>query len=39
MAFETIDRAAKNLVLTVQDYSLFAWRAVRQSFQPAGLLD
>ena len=27
MATNTIDRTAKNIVLTVQDYSLFAWRA------------
>src|SRR3954447_23043739 len=34
MALETIDRAAKNLVLTVQDYSKFAWRAVANLFSP-----
>ena len=34
MAFETIDRAAKELVLTVQDYSMFAWRAVTNLFSP-----
>ena len=27
MVTDTIDRTAKNIVLTVQDYSLFAWRA------------
>jgi phospholipid/cholesterol/gamma-HCH transport system permease protein len=27
MATNTIDRTAKNIVLAVQDYSLFAWRA------------
>jgi phospholipid/cholesterol/gamma-HCH transport system permease protein len=32
MAFETIDRTAKNLVLTVQDYSKFAYRAVANLF-------
>lgn len=32
MAFETIDRAAKQIVLTVQDYSLFALRAVLNLF-------
>ncbi len=32
MAFETIDRTAKELVLTVQDYSLFAYRAVLNLF-------
>ena len=34
MAFETIDRAAKNQVLTVQEYSRFAWRAVANLFSP-----
>ncbi len=34
MAFETIDRTAKKLVLTVQDYSLFATRAVLNLFRP-----
>jgi phospholipid/cholesterol/gamma-HCH transport system permease protein len=34
MAFETIDRAAKNLVLTVQEYSRFAGRAVANLFSP-----
>src|SRR5579871_772031 len=34
MAFETIDRAAKNQVLTVQEYSKFAWRAVANLFTP-----
>jgi phospholipid/cholesterol/gamma-HCH transport system permease protein len=27
MAIQSIEKTAKNLVLTVQDYSLFAWRA------------
>jgi phospholipid/cholesterol/gamma-HCH transport system permease protein len=34
MAFETIDRTAKNLVLTVQEYSLFAYRAIMNLFSP-----
>src|SRR5579872_5139347 len=34
MAFETIDKAAKNLVLTVQEYSKFAARAVANLFSP-----
>jgi phospholipid/cholesterol/gamma-HCH transport system permease protein len=34
MAFETIDRTAKQLVLTVQDYSLFAHRSVMNLFSP-----
>src|SRR5215469_11675027 len=34
MAIETIDRTAKNLVLTVQDYSKFAYRAVANVFSP-----
>jgi phospholipid/cholesterol/gamma-HCH transport system permease protein len=34
MAFETIDKTAKQLVLTVQDYSLFAHRAVMNLFSP-----
>lgn len=32
MAFETIDKTAKQLVLTVQDYSVFAYRAVLNLF-------
>src|SRR5579871_4915172 len=32
MAFERIDKAAKGLVLTVQDYSLFASRAILNLF-------
>jgi len=32
MALETIDRAAKNIVLTVQDYSRFAWQSVANLF-------
>jgi phospholipid/cholesterol/gamma-HCH transport system permease protein len=34
MAIDTIDRMAKRLVLSVQDYSLFAWRAVTNLFRP-----
>jgi phospholipid/cholesterol/gamma-HCH transport system permease protein len=34
MATNTIDRTAKLLVLTVQDYSLFAWRAMMNMFSP-----
>jgi phospholipid/cholesterol/gamma-HCH transport system permease protein len=34
MAFETIDKTAKGLVLTVQDYSLFAYRAMTNLFRP-----
>ena len=34
MAIGTIDRTAKRLVLTVQDYSLFSWRAVMNLFRP-----
>jgi phospholipid/cholesterol/gamma-HCH transport system permease protein len=34
MALETIDRAAKNLVLTVQDYFLFTYRALMDLFRP-----
>jgi len=34
MAFETIDRAAKDVVLSVQDYSRFAYRAVANLFSP-----
>jgi len=34
MAIETLDRTAKKLVLTVQDYSLFAYRAVMNLFRP-----
>ena len=32
MLTDTIDRTAKNIVLTVQDYSLFAWRAFMNLF-------
>ncbi len=32
MPFDKIDKTAKELVLTVQDYSLFAYRAVRNLF-------
>jgi phospholipid/cholesterol/gamma-HCH transport system permease protein len=34
MAFEAIERTAKNIVLTVQDYSLFSYRAVMNLFHP-----
>ena len=34
MAIDGIDRAAKKLVLTVQDYSLFAHHAVMNLFRP-----
>ncbi len=34
MAIETIDRTAKHIVLTVQDYSLFAFRAVMNLVRP-----
>ena len=34
MAFETIDKTAKGLVLTVQEYSLFAYRALANLFRP-----
>jgi phospholipid/cholesterol/gamma-HCH transport system permease protein len=34
MAIEKIDRTAKRLVLTVQDYSLFAWRAFTNLYRP-----
>jgi len=34
MAINTIDRTAKQIVLTIQDYSLFAWRAVLNLFRP-----
>jgi phospholipid/cholesterol/gamma-HCH transport system permease protein len=34
MAFDAIERTAKHLVLTVQDYSLFAQRAVMNLFRP-----
>jgi phospholipid/cholesterol/gamma-HCH transport system permease protein len=34
MAIETIDKTAKRLVLTVQDYSLFAWRAFTNLYRP-----
>jgi phospholipid/cholesterol/gamma-HCH transport system permease protein len=32
MAFEKIDSTAKDLIYTVQDYSLFSWRAVLNLF-------
>jgi phospholipid/cholesterol/gamma-HCH transport system permease protein len=34
MALDTIDRTAKSLVLTVQDYSLFAYRAFMNLWRP-----
>lgn len=34
MAINAIDRTAKEIVLTVQDYSIFAWRAVLNLFRP-----
>ena len=34
MATDTIERTAKQLVLTVQEYSLFAHRAVMNLFRP-----
>ncbi len=34
MAFNRIDRTAKQIVLTIQDYSLFAWRSFRNLFRP-----
>jgi len=34
MAFERIENTAKNLVLTVQEYSLFAHRAMMNIFRP-----
>ena len=34
MAINAIDRTAKEIVLTVQDYALFAWRAVINLFRP-----
>jgi phospholipid/cholesterol/gamma-HCH transport system permease protein len=34
MAIDTIDRTIKQLVLTVQEYSLFAYRAVTSLFRP-----
>jgi phospholipid/cholesterol/gamma-HCH transport system permease protein len=34
MAFDTIDNTVKQLVLTVQDYSLFAYRALMNLFRP-----
>jgi phospholipid/cholesterol/gamma-HCH transport system permease protein len=34
MAIQTIEKTAKNLVLTVQDYSLFAWRAFTNLYRP-----
>jgi phospholipid/cholesterol/gamma-HCH transport system permease protein len=34
MAIDAIERTAKGIVLTVQDYSLFAYRAVNNLFRP-----
>jgi phospholipid/cholesterol/gamma-HCH transport system permease protein len=34
MAIPLIDKTAKNLVFTVQDYSLFAWQAAANLFRP-----
>jgi phospholipid/cholesterol/gamma-HCH transport system permease protein len=34
MALETIDKTAKQMVLTVQDYSVFAYRALTDIFRP-----
>jgi phospholipid/cholesterol/gamma-HCH transport system permease protein len=34
MAIKNIDTTAKQLVLTVQDYSVFAWRAMGNLFRP-----
>jgi len=34
MAIKTIDRTARQIVNTVQDYSLFAWQAMRNLFRP-----
>jgi phospholipid/cholesterol/gamma-HCH transport system permease protein len=34
MAISRIENTAKKLVLTVQDYSLFAWRAMSNLFRP-----
>jgi phospholipid/cholesterol/gamma-HCH transport system permease protein len=34
MAFQSIENTAKNIVGTVQDYSLFAWRGATNLFRP-----
>src|ERR1035441_1221220 len=34
MAIQTIEKTAKNLVLTVQDYALFVWRAFTNLYRP-----
>jgi phospholipid/cholesterol/gamma-HCH transport system permease protein len=34
MAIQTLDRTAKQIVLTVQDYSIFAWRSSMNLFRP-----
>jgi phospholipid/cholesterol/gamma-HCH transport system permease protein len=34
MASNRIDRSAKEIVLTVQDYSLFAWKSIANLFRP-----
>ena len=34
MVIQTIDRTARQIVLTVQEYSVFAWRALTNLFRP-----
>jgi phospholipid/cholesterol/gamma-HCH transport system permease protein len=34
MAIQTLDRTAKQIVLTVQDYSIFAWRSLMNLLRP-----
>jgi phospholipid/cholesterol/gamma-HCH transport system permease protein len=34
MAIQTLERTAKQTVLTVQDYSIFAWRSLMNLFRP-----
>jgi phospholipid/cholesterol/gamma-HCH transport system permease protein len=34
MAIQRIETTAKNLVLTIQDYSLFAWQAITNIYRP-----
>ena len=34
MAIDAIEKTAKNLILTVQDYALFAWRAFTNLYRP-----
>ena len=38
MAFPSIENTAKNIVGTVQDYSLFAYRGATNLFRPPDLL-